>query len=245
MTMTKLSVNVNKVAWLRNARGGNNPDVVETARLCELFGADGITVHPRPDERHIRRDDVYALRPVVRGEFNIEGYPAEALLKVIEDVRPNQVTLVPDSPEQLTSNHGWDIAANAGFLTDVVARLKAAGCRVSIFIDADPRQAEAARRVGADRVELYTEPFAQLYPENPLEAVRPFVEAALMARSVGLGLNAGHDLSLQNLAFLKRQIPWLDEVSIGHALIADALRMGLRETIRHYKTCLEPQGRIF
>lgn len=236
--MTKLSVNVNKVAWLRNARGGNNPDLVETSKLCELFGADGITVHPRPDERHIRRTDVFALRPVVKGEFNMEGYPAEEFLQLVEAVKPEQVTLVPDSPEQLTSNHGWDVSHNMGFLTDVTKRLKACGCRVSIFIDADPAQAEAAAKVGADRVELYTEPYAENYKADPQAAVQPFVETAQRVRDLSMGLNAGHDLSLQNLAYLRTRIPWLDEVSIGHALIADALRMGLRDTIRLYQACL-------
>lgn len=236
--MTKLSVNVNKVAWLRNARGGNNPDVVEISKLCELFGADGITVHPRPDERHIRKTDVYALSPVVRGEFNMEGYPSEPFLNLVEDVKPDQVTLVPDSPEQLTSNHGWDVTDNATFLKNVTSRLKRCGCRVSIFIDPIPEQAEAAARAGADRVELYTEPYAAAYEADREEAIRPFVETARRVQELGMGLNAGHDLSLQNLAFLRHRIPWIDEVSIGHALIADALRMGLRETIRLYQACL-------
>ncbi|MBR1653045.1 MAG: pyridoxine 5'-phosphate synthase [Alloprevotella sp.] len=236
--MTKLSVNVNKVAWLRNARGGNNPDLVETSRLCELFGADGITVHPRPDERHIRRADVFALRPLVKGEFNMEGYPAEEFLRLVEAVRPEQVTLVPDSPEQLTSNHGWDAAAHTDFLAGITRRLKACGCRVSIFIDPDPAQAEAAAQAGADRVELYTEPYAETYNTDPEVAIRPFLQTARRVRELGMGLNAGHDLSLKNLAYLHTCIPWLDEVSIGHALIADALRMGLRETIRLYQACL-------
>ncbi|MBR1594668.1 MAG: pyridoxine 5'-phosphate synthase [Alloprevotella sp.] len=236
--MTKLSVNVNKVAWLRNARGGNNPDLVETSRLCELFGADGITVHPRPDERHIRRADVFALRPLVKGEFNMEGYPAEEFLRLVEAVRPEQVTLVPDSPEQLTSNHGWDAAAHTDFLAGITRRLKACGCRVSIFIDPDPAQAEAAAQAGADRVELYTEPYAEAYNTDPEAAIRPFLQTARRVRELGMGLNAGHDLSLKNLAYLHTCIPWLDEVSIGHALIADALRMGLRETIRLYQACL-------
>ncbi len=237
--MTKLSVNINKVATLRNARGGNRPNVLSVARDCETFGAQGITVHPRPDERHIRYQDVRDLRPVLSTEFNIEGYPSEAFCELVEAVVPTQVTLVPDAPDQLTSNHGWDTHAHLDFLSAVTERFHAKDIRVSIFISAEDEMAEYARRAGADRVELYTEPYAAGYALNREEAVAPFVRTARRARQLGLGLNAGHDLSLENLAYLKQQIPWLDEVSIGHALICDALYMGLKETIRKYRQCLE------
>ena len=228
--MTKLSVNVNKVATLRNARGGNNPNVLQVALDCEKFGAQGITVHPRPDERHIRYKDVRDIRPLVTTEFNIEG-------KL--EVKPTQVTLVPDADNQLTSNHGWDTKANEGFLTDVIGRFKEAGIRTSIFVDATPEMVEAAKRCGTDRVELYTEPYTSGYLLDREEAVKPFVEAARVAREVGLGLNAGHDLSLVNLHYFHQNIPWLDEVSIGHALICDALYMGLHDTIQAYLECLK------
>lgn len=236
--MTKLSVNINKVATLRNARGGNTPDVLSVARDCELFGAQGITVHPRPDERHIRRADVYALRPLLGTEFNIEGYPSEDFRRLVEDVRPAQVTLVPDKPGQLTSNHGWDTEANLGFLTEVLAAFKARGIRTSVFIDASERMADFAKLAGADRVELYTGPYAAAYAAGREEAIEPFERTARHCREIGLGLNAGHDLSLDNLAFFHKRIPWLDEVSIGHALISDALYMGLRDTIAAYLHCL-------
>ncbi len=236
--MTKLSVNINKVATLRNARGGNTPDVLSVARDCELFGAQGITVHPRPDERHIRRADVYALRPLLGTEFNIEGYPSEDFRRLVEDVRPAQVTLVPDKPGQLTSNHGWDTEANLGFLTEVLAAFKARGIRTSVFIDASERMADFAKLAGADRVELYTGPYAAAYAAGREEAIEPFERTARHCREIGLGLNAGHDLSLANLAFFHKRIPWLDEVSIGHALISDALYMGLRDTIAAYLRCL-------
>ena len=236
--MTKLSVNINKVATLRNARGGNNPDVLRVAADCERFGAQGITVHPRPDERHIRYQDVRDLRPRVVTEFNIEGNPIDKFTALVLEVRPHQVTLVPDGHDQLTSNHGWDTVENRTFLTDIVGRFKEAGIRTSIFVDADPRMVQAASECGADRVELYTEPYAANYARNRDEAIRPFVDAAIAAREAGLGLNAGHDLSLENLAFFHQTIPWTDEVSIGHALICDALYLGLEETIRRYRACL-------
>lgn len=237
--MTKLSVNINKVATLRNARGGNNPDVVRVALDCEKFGAQGITVHPRPDERHIRHQDVFELRPKLSTEFNIEGNPSDDFCSLVLKAKPGQVTLVPDAPDQLTSNHGWNTIKHEAFLRDVVGRFKAAGIRVSIFIDAQPLLADYAKKVGADRVELYTEPYAANYAANREEAIAPFVQTAIHCREIGLGLNAGHDLSLQNLAYFHQQIPWVDEVSIGHALICDALYLGLRETISEYLACLK------
>lgn len=237
--MTKLSVNINKVATLRNARGGNNPDVVRVALDCEKFGAQGITVHPRPDERHIRHQDVFDLRPRLSTEFNIEGNPSDDFCSLVLKAKPDQVTLVPDAPDQLTSNHGWNTIKHEAFLRDVVGRFKAAGIRVSIFIDAQPVLADYAKKVGADRVELYTEPYAANYAANREEAIAPFVQTAIHCREIGLGLNAGHDLSLQNLAYFHQQIPWADEVSIGHALICDALYLGLREAISEYLACLK------
>ena len=237
--MTKLSVNINKIATLRNARGGNNPDVVRVALDCERFGAQGITVHPRPDERHIRHQDVFDLRPQLSTEFNIEGYPSEDFCNLVIKVKPAQVTLVPDAPDQLTSNHGWDTKNNIEFLTPIVKRFKNAGIRVSIFIDPDKEMADYAKQIGADRVELYTEPYASQYATDREKAIAPFIEAARHCREIGLGLNAGHDLSLQNLAYFHACIPWVDEVSIGHALICDALYLGLRETIKEYLNCLK------
>ena len=237
--MTKLSVNINKVATLRNARGGNNPNVVRVALDCEKFGAQGITVHPRPDERHIRHQDVFDLRPKLSTEFNIEGNPSDDFCSLVLKAKPDQVTLVPDAPDQLTSNHGWNTIKHEAFLRDVVGRFKAAGIRVSIFIDAQPVLADYAKKVGADRVELYTEPYAANYAANREEAIAPFVQTAIHCREIGLGLNAGHDLRLQNLAYFHQQIPWVDEVSIGHALICDALYLGLRETISEYLACLK------
>lgn len=236
--MTNLSVNINKIATLRNARGENRPCVEDVAVDCERFGAQGITVHPRPDERHIRRDDVFTLRPLVRTEFNIEGYPSPEFIDLVLKVRPEQVTLVPDAPDTLTSNHGWDVASNLGFLTSVVERFKDAGIRTSIFVDPDPSQIVAAAGTGADRVELYTKPYADLYPTDPAAAVAPYAEASRAAHNVGLGVNAGHDLNLDNLAYFKHNIPYLNEVSIGHALICDALYLGLEETIRRYKAAI-------
>jgi len=237
--MTKLSVNINKIATLRNARGGNTPDVCKAALDCEKFGADGITVHPRPDERHIRYSDVWALKPILQTEFNIEGYPSPNFMKLVTMVKPTQVTLVPDPPEAITSNAGWDTEKNLDFLKDITAELQTAGIRVSIFVDANIKSVEYAALAGADRVELYTEPYAREYVENREKAVAPFLEAAKAAKKLGLGLNAGHDLNLQNLHYLHTCIPWLDEVSIGHALICDALYLGLQETIKQYKNQLK------
>lgn len=237
--MTRLSVNINKVATLRNARGENNPDVVAFALHCEKVGAEGITVHPRPDERHIRRSDVRELKRVLSTEFNIEGYPSEEFLRLVEEVRPAQATLVPDQPDQLTSSSGWDVPANADFLREVTDRLHKAGVRVSIFIAADPAQVRAAKEVGADRVELYTKPYADNYPHDREAAIAPFIEASLEAKKVGLGMNAGHDLSLENLTYFHSRMPHLQEVSIGHALISDALYLGIDETIRRYLACLK------
>lgn len=236
--MTNLSVNINKIATLRNARGENRPCVEDVAVDCERFGAQGITVHPRPDERHIRRDDVFRLRPLVRTEFNIEGYPAPEFIDLVLQVRPEQVTLVPDAPDTLTSNHGWDVEANLDFLTSVVERFKDAGIRTSIFVDPVAAQIVAAAKTGADRVELYTKPYADQYPANPAAAVAPYAEASRAAHNVGLGVNAGHDLNLDNLAYFKHNVPYLNEVSIGHALICDALYLGLEETIRRYKAAI-------
>lgn len=236
--MTRLSVNINKVATLRNARGENVPDVVKFAIDCERFGAQGITVHPRPDERHITRTDVRALRPVVTTEFNIEGYPAPEFMDLVIEVRPDQVTLVPDSPSAVTSNAGWDVIANEAFLRGICARLREAGIRSSIFVDADPDQVRKAAEVGADRVELYTKPYADNYATDPAAAVAPFVKASQTALEIGIGLNAGHDLNLDNLAYFHASLPLLDEVSIGHALISDALYLGISETIRRYRACL-------
>lgn len=236
--MTKLSVNINKVATLRNARGGNNPDVEKVALDCELFGAEGITVHPRPDERHIRYADVYALRPVLKTEFNIEGYPSKEFIDLVLRVKPTQVTLVPDAPDQITSNCGWDTKTHQAFLTELMDTFGEAGIRTSIFVGTDLELIEYAAKTGADRVELYTEPYASLYPKNPEAAVAPFIEAAERVHKLGMGLNAGHDLSLVNLKYFHDNIPWLDEVSIGHALVCDALYLGLKKTIEEYKNCL-------
>ena len=236
--MTKLSVNINKVATIRNARGGNNPDILKVAQDCESFGADGITVHPRPDERHIRYADVVNLRPLIRTEFNIEGYPSKEFIDLVLKVKPHQVTLVPDAPDQITSNAGWDTVAHHDFLTEVVGEFKEAGVRTSLFVGTNPLFIEQAAKIGSDRVELYTEPYASEYPMNREAAIAPFVEAARVPRSLGLGLNVGHDLSLENLQYLHDNIPWIDEASIGHALICDALYMGLKTTIEEYKKCL-------
>ncbi len=237
--VTNLSVNINKVATLRNARGENVPDVERVAIDCEAFGADGITVHPRPDERHIRRDDVFRLRQLVKTEFNIEGYPTDEFMDLVLKVKPEQVTLVPDAPGALTSSAGWDVAANAEFLTGIIDRLRDAGIRSSIFVDTDPANIREAAKTGADRVELYTKPYADLYPVDPEKAVTPYVEASRTAHKAGLGVNAGHDLSLENLAFFHKSLPYLNEVSIGHALICDALYLGLHETIKRYKEALD------
>ena len=232
--MTRLSVNINKIATLRNARGGNLPDVTKAALDCERFGAEGITVHPRPDERHIRYADVRTIRPLVHTEFNIEGNPIPSFIDLVEEVRPDQVTLVPDAHDAITSNAGWDTLRNRSFLTEVCQRFKSLGIRTSIFIDPDPDMAEGAALCGADRVELYTADYAAEYRLDPEIAIVRYLETAKAARSCGLGLNAGHDLSLENLAYFIRTIPWTDEVSIGHALICDALYLGLEQTIGAY-----------
>ncbi|MEO9476920.1 MAG: pyridoxine 5'-phosphate synthase [Cyclobacteriaceae bacterium] len=237
--MTKLSVNINKIATLRNARGGNNPDVVKTAEDCEKFGAEGITVHPRPDERHITYQDVLDLKEVVTTEFNIEGYPDARFMEIIERVQPEQATLVPDGPDVLTSCAGWDTVTNKAKLTDIIAELKSHGARVSVFVDPDVKMVEGAKEVGADRIELYTEPYAVQYHQDKEKAAADYVLAAKRATDIGLGLNAGHDLDLHNLAYLKAQIPNLDEVSIGHALICDALYYGLENVIEMYKRKLQ------
>ena len=233
--MTKLSVNINKVATIRNARGGNVPDVCRVALDCEKFGAEGITVHPRPDERHIRYQDVWDLRPQLKTEFNIEGNPNAEFIKLVKAVKPHQVTLVPDAHDAITSNAGWDTVKHFDFLKEVVADFQSVGIRVSIFVDTNLVNMEYAAKTGTDRVELYTEPYATMYPENKEKAIAPFVEAAKLARKLGLGLNAGHDLSLENLKYFHTLIPWVDEVSIGHALISDALYFGLENTIKQYK----------
>lgn len=232
--MTRLSVNINKIATLRNARGGNVPDVRFAAIKCQGFGAEGITVHPRPDERHIRYRDVYEIRDVITTEFNIEGNPEEQFIRLVHDVRPDQVTLVPDAHDAVTSNAGWDTRANLSFLTDVIAGFHEKGIRTSIFTGTDPEVIEYAARTGTDRIELYTEPYASMYHAGRDAAVAPFVRAAELAREAGLGINAGHDLDLHNLAWLHANIPWLMEVSIGHALISDALYYGLENTIQMY-----------
>ncbi len=237
--MTNLSVNINKVATIRNARGGNRPDVIQVARDCEKFGAQGITVHPRPDERHIRYSDVYALKPLIKTEFNIEGYPGEKFVDLVLKVKPTQVTLVPDAPDAITSNSGWNLKKHGGMLTDLVDVFTSHGIRTSIFVGTDPETIEMAAKTGTDRIELYTEPYAALYPKDRDAAAAPFIAAAQLAKSLGLGVNAGHDLSLENLAFFHQSIPWVDEVSIGHALICDALYFGLEKTIALYKECLQ------
>lgn len=235
---TRLSVNINKIATLRNARGENMPDLEKVAVDCQRFGAQGITVHPRPDERHIRRADVFALRPLLDVEFNIEGNPSPEFIDLVLRAHPEQVTLVPDAPGALTSSAGWDVAANADFLTGVVERFKDAGIRTSIFVGTDIDNIRAAAATGADRIELYTKPYADAFAADRNAAVAPFAEASAAARSLGLGVNAGHDLNLDNLAWFRRSLPWLHEVSIGHALICDALYMGLEQTIHRYLAAL-------
>ena len=237
--MTRLSVNINKFATLRNSRGGNNPDVLKVATDCEKFGAEGITIHPRPDERHIRYTDAIALKDVVTTEFNIEGYPDERYLRIIREVHPAQATLVPDAPDAITSNSGWDTLKHASFLQDVIAEIHAMGVRVSVFVDPVPRMVEGAARAGADRIELYTEPYAREFTVNKEVAVKPYIESARIAQEVGLGINAGHDLNLENLGFLASSLPRLDEVSIGHALVCDALYLGLENTIQLYLRALK------
>lgn len=233
--MTKLSVNINKIATIRNARGGNIPNVVTAAINCEIFGADGITVHPRPDERHIRFKDVLEIKPVIKTEFNIEGYPSEPFINLVLSVKPHQVTLVPDAHDAITSNSGWDIPRYKLFLREVITEFRKAGIRTSIFVDTSPVNIENAVLTGTDRIELYTEPYASAFSKDAYQAVRPFIEAAEIAKKSGLGVNAGHDLNLDNLRYLHQNIPWLEEVSIGHALISDALYLGLENTIQMYK----------
>lgn len=232
--MTRLSVNINKIATLRNARGGNLPDVEKAARDCERFGAEGITVHPRPDERHIRYSDVRLIRPGITTEFNIEGNPIESFIDLVCEVVPDQVTLVPDAHDAITSNAGWDTVANREFLTGICALFKSKGIRTSIFIDPDPAMAEGAAACGADRVEMYTAAYAERFPQDPAAAIADYLRCAERVRELGLGLNAGHDLNLDNLRYFISIIPWTDEVSIGHALISDALYMGLEKTIGAY-----------
>lgn len=232
--MTKLSVNINKLATLRNARGGNNPDLIKSAKDCERFGAQGITVHPRPDERHIRYNDVLELKNVITTEFNIEGYPDQRFLEIIEKVRPEQATLVPDPPDVITSNAGWDTLTNQDFLQEVIAHLKRLGVRTSLFVDPVENYVEGAAKAGCDRIELYTESYATHYSKDKEKAIAPYVKAANLANQLGLGINAGHDLDLNNLQYLKQQIPFLEEVSIGHALICDAIYLGLENTIQLY-----------
>lgn len=232
--MTKLSVNINKVATIRNARGGNVPNVLQVAIDCEKFGAQGITVHPRPDERHIRYADVRALKPLVTTEFNIEGYPDQRFMDLVLEVKPHQVTLVPDKPDALTSNAGWNTVDNLKMLQEIVSVFQKEGIRTSLFVDTNLKNIEYAAKTGTNRVELYTEPYATDYPKNRELAIKPFVEAAKLARQLNLEINAGHDLSLENLLYLHQQIPYISEVSIGHALISDALYYGLYTTIQMY-----------
>lgn len=232
--MTRLSVNINKIATLRNARGGTQPNLIQVAKDCERFGAQGITVHPRPDERHITYNDVETLKPNVKTEFNIEGNPTPSFVDLVLANKPTQVTLVPDDPGQLTSNHGWDTINNKEFLIDVIGKFREAGIRTSIFVDPVVSMISGAKETGADRIELYTESYALRYIANKSEAIKPFVESALLAKELGIGLNAGHDLSLVNLKYFVEKIPWLEEVSIGHALICDSIYYGLENTIQLY-----------
>ena len=237
--MTRLSVNINKIATLRNSRGGKVPSVKQAAINCQIFGAQGITVHPRPDERHITRRDVYELKPLITTEFNIEGYPSEDFLKMVIEVQADQVTLVPDTHNQLTSDHGWDTWKNLSFLKEVISRLQENGIRTSVFVDPDIIAIKGAAEIRTNRIELYTEPYATLYPIDRHKAIEPFIQAAKAAKKMGIEVNAGHDLSLENLNFMYKNIPNLEEVSIGHALIADALYLGLENTIQKYLDCLK------
>lgn len=233
--MTKLSVNINKIATIRNARGGNTPNVLNAAINCELFGAEGITVHPRPDERHIRYRDVIEIKPVIKTEFNIEGYPSDAFIELVLSVKPDQVTLVPDAHDAITSNAGWNTVRNRQFLTEIVSVFRKEGIRTSLFVDAGPINIENAAATGTDRIELYTEPYATGFSRDAGASIKPFIRAAEIARDSGLGVNAGHDLNLDNLSYFHKNIPWLMEVSIGHALISDAIYLGLENTIQLYK----------
>ena len=234
MSQTKLSVNINKIATIRNSRGGSYPNVVQVAQDCERFGANGIPVHPRPDERHITKKDVYDLKKVVSTEFNIEGYPDERFMQILEEIRPEQATLVPDPPHVLTSNAGWDTKKYLVELQEIISKIKSLGIRTSIFVDTNLENIEFAQKTGTDRIEFYTGPYAEEFPLNKENAIEPFVKAAIYAKELGLGINAGHDLSLENLRFFKENIPFLDEVSIGHAIISDALYFGLENTIQRY-----------
>lgn len=237
--MTKLSVNINKIATLRNARGGNIPDVIKVAIDCQAFGAEGITVHPRPDQRHIRYSDVFDLQSKVKTEFNIEGNPTPEFISLIEKIRPSQITLVPDSHDAITSSSGWDTITHKEFLSEVVSKFQSMGVRTSIFVDPNPDIIRAASQIGTDRIELYTGPYAEEFIKNKDKAISPYIEAAKLAKNLGLGVNAGHDLNLDNLNYLYINIPWIKEVSIGHSLISDALYMGLEKTIKAYKDCLK------
>ena len=237
--MTRLSVNINKIATLRNSRGGNIPNLKDAVIHCQKFGAHGITVHPRPDERHITRKDVYEIKPLITTEFNIEGYPGKEFLKMVTEVKPDQVTLVPDSEQQLTSDHGWDTWKHLSFLKEVVQRLSESGIRTSLFVDPTTEMVEGAAETGANRIELYTESYARLYPLGRSKAIEPFVIAANFASNIDLEINAGHDLNLENLHYFCLNIPNLEEVSIGHALISDALYMGLETTIQKYLNCMK------
>ncbi len=237
--MTKLSVNINKIATIRNARGGNMPNVLEAAVNCEQFGADGITVHPRPDERHITYNDVRQIASIVTTEFNIEGYPSPAFIELVKSVKPQQVTLVPDAPDAITSNAGWDTITHQSFLHDIISDFKEVGIRTSLFVEAEAKYIEGAKATQTDRIELYTESYAQGFESNKKSAVQPFVDSAALAHDLGLGVNAGHDLNLENLSYFSSSVLYLDEVSIGHALISDALYMGLEKTIIKYKECLK------
>jgi len=237
--MIKLSVNINKIATIRNARGGNMPDVLKVAQDCEKFGAQGITVHPRPDERHIRYSDVFKLKPLIRTELNIEGYPSQPFVDLVLNVKPAQVTLVPDAPDAITSNAGWNVCEQLDFLREIVDVFKTRQIRTSLFVGTEPKNIECVAKTGTDRIELYTEPYASCYTKDKEAAVAPFIWAATVAKQLGLGVNAGHDLSLENLRYFASKIPWLKEVSIGHALICDALYYGLEKTIGLYKKCLQ------
>ncbi len=233
--MTKLSVNINKIATLRNSRGGDVPNLIQVAKDIQEFGAEGITIHPRPDERHIRYQDAYDLKPIVTTEYNIEGNPIRKFMDLVLDIKPTQVTLVPDSISQITSNAGWDTISNQSYLQEVIAEFKNAGIRTSVFIDTDLKLIEAAAKTGADRIELYTEHFASEYEKGNKEAIKSYTEAAILANELGLGINAGHDLSLENIEFFKQNIPNLAEVSIGHALISESLYLGLQNVVNMYK----------
>ena len=237
--MTKLSVNINKIATLRNARGGDVPNLIQVAKDIQEFGAEGITIHPRPDERHIRYQDAYDLKPIVTTEYNIEGNPIRKFMDLVLNIKPTQVTLVPDSISQITSNAGWDTISNQSYLQEVISEFKKAGIRTSIFIDTDLKLIEAAAKTGADRIELYTEHFASEYEKGNKEAIKSYTEAAILANELGLGINAGHDLSLENIEFFKQNIPNLAEVSIGHALISESLYLGLQNVVNMYKYRLQ------